>query len=371
MQPITKSRVISILRGVLSQPTAPFHESKVMDYIRKFARERKTLTLKEDKFGNLLVRYRRGTVARGSPLLVFAAHTDHPGFIAGRRNSRKETSALFLGGVHKKFFKGSRVRFFADDGEVTGRITSVREGAKGEKQVFIATRGEVPEGTLGMWDLKGFRQKGNRIYSRAIDDLAGVSSVIALLDALHRGGVKGEAAGLFTRGEEAGLNGATGVALTGGLPRTRSRVVTVETSKELVNARVGHGPIIRVGDRKLIFDGPITRFIEDVAIDLAKREGKFPFQRRLMDGGTCESTSFGVLGYRTGAACVALGNYHNMSPDGRIREEYIHIDDLVALVRLFFHMVKKRSGIDKSYDRLRQDLVTTFEHYRPRLIARG
>lgn len=371
MNPVAKHRVVSILERVLRQPTAPFMEGRVADLIRKFCRARSTLRIKEDKFGNLLVRYRRGRIARGGPLLVFAAHMDHPGFIAGRQDSGRETAAVFLGGVRKPYFKGTRVRFFPDGGEVRGRVTSVREISRGEKQVRLRTTGEVPKGTIGMWDLRAFRQKGERLYGRAMDDLAGVAAILALLDALHRGRVNGEAAGLFTRAEEAGLNGATAFGLTRGIPRTRSRIVTVETSRALPNARLGAGPIIRVGDRRMVFDAAITRFMEVVAEGLAKKQGKFRVQRRLMDGGTCESTTFGVLGYRAGATCVALGNYHNMAPDGKIREEYIHAEDLHALVCLFVAMVKRRAEIDRSYDGVRNDLVKSFEKNRERLLSRS
>ena len=369
MQPVSKSRVLSILQGVLRHPTAPFREEKVAGHIRSFSRGRRSLTLKADRFGNLIVRYRRGRVPRGGPLLVFAAHMDHPGFISGPKERGKGTRAIFLGGVKKSFFKGTRVRFFPEGGEVPGRITSVKEVSRSEKRVTVETRAAVPEGTIGMWDLRPFKRKGERIYGRALDDLAGVGAILALLDALHRGKVTGEAAGLFTRGEEAGLNGATALALARGLPRTRSRIVTVETSKALVNARVGAGPIIRVGDRRLIFDGPITRFMDIVAADLSKKPGRFLHQRRLMDGGTCESTPFSLLGYRAGATCVALGNYHNMGPDGKIREEYIHGGDIYSLVRLFVEMVKRRGEIDRDPDPLRDEFVKIFEENRERLLG--
>jgi endoglucanase len=34
-------------------------------------------------------------------------------------------------------------------------------------------------------------------------------------------------------------------------------------------------------------------------------------QRKLMDGGGCEATAFGVYGYQATGLCLALGNWHN------------------------------------------------------------
>ena len=51
-----------------------------------------------------------------------------------------------------------------------------------------------------------------------------------------------------------------------------------------------------------------------------------------MPGGTCEATAFQLYGYRSAALCIALGNYHNCTPDGRIDAEFIDIGDLEGLI---------------------------------------
>ena len=40
-------------------------------------------------------------------------------------------------------------------------------------------------------------------------------------------------------------------------------------------------------------------------------------------GGTTEATAYDLLGYETGAACLALGNYHNAGPRGRVAAETV------------------------------------------------
>jgi endoglucanase len=151
--------------------------------------------------------------------------------------------------------------------------------------------------------------------------------------------------GLLTRAEEVGFVGALAVARRGHLPRA-ARIVAIEASKALPHAPQGAGPILRVGDRTSVFDDGLTRWIGRVASELEGPKGKrFRWQRRLMDGGTCESTAYQLYGYRCAAMCLPLGNYHNMSDRSgrRIEAESIRLSDLVGLVRFFEGMVRRDS----------------------------
>jgi len=95
---------------------------------------------------------------------------------------------------------------------------------------------------------------------------------------------------------------------------------------------MGNGVILRVGDRTSVFDSGAMRFLGEVASRL--RRGRFPFQRALMSGGTCEGTAFQAYGFQTGAVCVALGNYHNCSPRGDIQAEFVSVADACGMVEL-------------------------------------
>ena len=53
---------MNILKEVLSLPTAPFHESEVAGYIRTFCKGL-GLAPKEDRYGNIIVRYKKGKAA--------------------------------------------------------------------------------------------------------------------------------------------------------------------------------------------------------------------------------------------------------------------------------------------------------------------
>jgi len=345
-----RKRVLRIARELLSLPTAPFREHRVREYVKAFCAARGIATW-EDDMGNVVAVY--GARRRG-PVLAFDAHMDHPGFIiekdSRRRRSTKvpkrkslrfEAPAVFYGGVEKEYFRGTRVRVFTEGGEVTGRVLAAHfRPRKRIKRILLALDGEVKQGDVATWDLPPFRVRGDRLHARSCDDLVGCVSLLALFDELARRRVPRKVLGVFTVAEESGLNGAKYLALARRIPKT-ANLVAVETSRELPTAPVGGGAVIRVGDRESIFSPSITRFMEHVAGRLRRKSPSFRCQRKLMDGGLCEASVYQAFGYRCGAACVALGNYHNR--DFRAREiapEYVSVSDLVNMVTLFVGMVE-------------------------------
>src|SRR5262245_59439791 len=74
-------RTMKILQEVCSIPTAPFAEQYIVQYIERFVKRRPSLKLSRDRWGNLLIELPGRS--RG-PRWIFAAHMDHPGFIARR-----------------------------------------------------------------------------------------------------------------------------------------------------------------------------------------------------------------------------------------------------------------------------------------------
>ncbi len=371
---VLPARVLRIAERTLSRPTAPYREGAVIAWVREFAAARPELVLREDPDGNLeLV---RRSVPRSRAPLVLAAHMDHPGFraLASRRaRGRFAIEALFLGGVRREYFPGARVRFFPADGEVRATVRRVRPRG-GELRVELVARRAVPPGAFGMWDLPAFRRSRrdpDLLLTRAADDLAGVAAVLALLDAVERIDPRRrvDVRGLFTRAEEVGFVGALAVARGRRLPRA-ARIVAIEASKALPGAPQGAGPILRVGDRASSFDDGLGRWIARVGERLAGPRGRgFAFQRKLMDGGTCESTAYQLWGYRCAAMCLALGNYHNMSERGRIAVESIRLSDLVGLVRFFEGLVRFDADAPRPGrpDPLRQRLERRFARARRQL----
>lgn len=314
-----RDRLLGIVRALLAQPTAPFHEDAVRAEIHLQLAQCPHVTTEMDAFGNIVARYGRGAAA---PQFALAAHMDHPGFVGGE----------FLGGVPEEY---------------RAKLPPTRDF-----------------GAFAMWDLPAFELREERIYSRACDDLIGCAAIVATFHELERTGVEASVYGLFTRAEEVGFVGAIELAKGGLLPRELT-LVSLETSSEKSGGcRMGDGVIVRVGDRTSVFDPAATATF----LELAKRAG-IPVQRCLMSGGTCEATAYQLFGLRCGALCIALGNYHNCGPDLGIEPEFVAVSDLEAMVRLCIEIARHNEPLTAADDALRKRLETRAADYMKRFAA--
>ena len=285
-------KLLSLLRQVMETPTAPFHEYHMAATIRSLLAPLPHVTLDEDSFGNLIVRYQRG---RKPAKLAFAAHLDHPGWVKNAQDP-ENGEPEFLGGVPKDRLEKCAVKWFGD---------------------------------FGMWDLPAYElTKDGLIRSRACDDLIGCVEIVALFHELERLEAEATCYGLFTRAEEVGFIGAVQLAKKWPLPKG-VRFVSLETSAPRGGAEMGKGPVVRVGDRLSVFDDAVTAEL----LDAATAE-KIEVQRALLDGGSCEATATQLWGIPSAAMSVILGNYHNCDPDGGIDVEYVSLADVKALIKL-------------------------------------
>jgi putative aminopeptidase FrvX len=352
---------MQILRDLCSIPTAPFAERRVVAFVERFVRARTGLQLSRDQHGNLLIELR--AAARSAPRWIFAAHMDHPGFVAARMLGARTLEARFYGWVKAEFFKGERVRFFDGDAEMRGSIESFTIGKERgvPEHVRIRVARAITPGAPGMWDQGEGRTRGNRFYSRVCDDLAGAAAALTMLDQLTRRLPRAPVAVLLTRAEEEGFIGAIAASLKPKLLRKTDRIIAIETSAMQPYAPQGEGAIIRVGDRTSIFHSGLTYFLQTQAAALAKRDKTFKFQRALMPGGTCEATVYDVYGFTAASICVALGNYHNMDmKKRRIGPEYIDLADWRSMVKLFVQVARKGHLFVDGHSHLKSRLERRF-----------
>ena len=186
-----------------------------------------------------------------------------------------------------------------------------------------------------MWGFPGFELVDERIRGRVCDDLLGAAVVLSTLDELDRRRPAGVAVtGLFTRAEEIGFLGTLEAIRLGTVPRGAS-VLSLECSKALAGAPQGGGVIVRVGDRRSIFDPGLSEALSRAAGQVASVDPGFRWQRRLMDGGTCEASAFCAFGYRASGLALPLGNYHNALDVGTgVGPEHVAVDDYLSGVRL-------------------------------------
>ena len=342
---MNRTELLALARRVLTLPTAPYHEQAVREFVIGYCRDL-GLPLESDRSGNVIAKWtgskspgRRKGKQAAAPL-VFVAHMDHPGFEALDSNR-----AEFLGSVPKTLFKGGRARFYPSRLEnrscIRARIVRVDEPAwPKRKLVYLKAESRKPKadrcirpGDFGMWDLPAFRLRGGKLRAVAIDDVLSVVVVLATLTEIARQKQRTHVWGVFTRAEEVGFHGAIELARAGHIPRN-ALVISMEMSSRRPWARIGHGPVVRMGDRMTTFDSETTFFLQEVARSIRERDASFRSQRALMDGGSCEATAFAAFGYRTGGLCLPLGNYHNIGRNVKPRTEYVSVRDLEQLLQL-------------------------------------
>jgi endoglucanase len=176
--------------------------------------------------------------------------------------------------------------------------------------------------------------------------------------------------GLLTRGEEVGFVGAIGHFELGWLTKRKRELICIslEASRTLPSAEIGKGPVVRLGDRRTVFNADALKILSDVAEKLLP--GKH--QKRIMDGGSCEATAATIYGLTTIGITLPLGNYHNQGleggPDCRGQAgpapEFIHIDDLDAELKLCLGLMKPGLAWTDPWKKQQQALINNLKKYK-------
>jgi endoglucanase len=325
-------------------PTAACHEDHVRACLLDEFRDLPHLTTRLDEFGNLHATYEHDVAGREAFRVV--AHMDHPAFVVEREGGKTELH--FAGGVEEKYFAGKGIVFHHDASrEPLGKAVIEKTSFSDEAKLVTLDRDIPSEATFAVWDLPKARCTKQLFISPACDDLAQVSTVLALLRRLALGNAKASVHALFTRAEEIGFGGSF-AALKTKVPLTPIPTLSLETSMARGFAKVGAGPVVRVGDRLSIFDSKITHWMETAFRDLLAAQPRTTWQRLLMGGGTCEASVFHRAGIPTGALCVALNNYHNMGPGNSIRAESISLRDWQGLYDFLYFLATEAKPVKEA-----------------------
>ncbi|MCX6924285.1 MAG: M20/M25/M40 family metallo-hydrolase [Verrucomicrobia bacterium] len=357
----TCTLVCDLAERLMRQPVAPYFEDATRAEALRFCAEY-DLPAALDAVGNVFVRLNRAPRQRP---LVLAAHLDHPGFAVERRLGPGRLVLKFNGRVADAYFrKGARVRLHP--GNVPAHLVRRLRGKALRFEFEVQSAPEVAP-VFAVWDLEEFALRQGRIHGRACDDLVGCAAVLATLRELQRRRANVNVIGVLSRAEEVGFQGALTIAADGSLPKD-ALVISLETSKELPGVRMGGGVILRVGDKASIFDSASSRFVEEVAAELARERKGFSFQRALMGGGTCEATAYQEYGYTSAAVCVALGNYHNSGPRARIAAEFVSVQDVSGMVDLLVAAARAMPRFRALTEKLPRRLQGLLKEARQRLV---
>jgi endoglucanase len=340
-----RNKHLRLLKDILQQPAAPFRELHVAQCVSKHLQQ-ENIPHFYDPIGNLVIgvnskaEYLRVLKKKNKePVRVFIAHMDHPGF-HGMRWLNKNTLAIkWHGGSPIKHLAGAKV-WLADD---TGQVAEGQLKNKTDSVLDIK-----PKELFGGFSFRSHSWvSGKRLYTRAADDLVGVFCIVTTAIELFRRQSKNDSfIGLLTRAEEVGFVGAVKHLELGWLSAAKRSVVCIslEASRHLPGARIGKGPVVRLGDRRTPFDSGALQVLSDLALKILPQR----HQRRLMDGGACEATATTAWGLPTVGITLPLGNYHNQGLDGGMdcpntsgpAPEFVHLDDISDELKLCKTLMK-------------------------------
>ena len=361
---MSKSPLLHLLERLLLLATAPFHERFVGSFLCDELKNA-GLDFKLDEYGNIAAAYGE------EPSLACIAHMDHPGFeIVDASGVTAEAS--WFGGVDAKYFSGARVIVYDRDSgapRARGVVRKITKNILGRvEKMSLRLDGSVQPGDFGTWNLAPFRRQGKLIHTKGADDLVGCAVILMLLKQLKERGVKTGARAVFTRAEEQGFIGTLGMIRSGSLPPA-TKIISVETSKALPGVVLGGGPVIRLGDRASMFDHRMVFFMDRVARELQKKDRRFRYQRRVMDGGTCEATPYLLAGCVAGGIAIPLHNYHNQGKT-KIGAEAVHLRDVEGAVRFLVELALRIGEFEAATAAVRSRIESGWEKYGQRLLEK-
>lgn len=378
-----------LLIELLAQPTAPFREMHVTRWVERVLTAGGVPHF-SDPIGNIVIGCdsvgayrRRQRDAVREPLRLYIAHMDHPGFHGRRWRAPDRLAVRWHGGSPTKHLAGARV-WLATPTEFVGygRLGNVKLHPAGHHlataDVRLEDRRHRPPPASAMFGGFAFRapvwRAGQTIYTKAADDLVGVYAIVRTALAVFRRRRRPPPfLGLLTRAEEVGFIGAIGHFALGWLDPRRVVCVSLETSRTLPQAIIGRGPVVRLGDRRTVFDPGAVQLLSALANDVLPNR----HQRRIMDGGTCEATAATAFGLRAIGLSVPLGNYHNQGfeggPDCRgpagPAPEFVHIDDIDGLMTLCQALLRPGMSWHQPWQETQRLFHRRFHEQRPLLAV--
>lgn len=359
------NRQLGLLKEILQQPSAPFREIHVITCVTKHL-DKAGIPYFFDPSRNLVIGIKNKQdylelVQKNTkePVRVFIAHMDHPGFHGVRWISKNLLLIKWHGGSPTRHLSGSKVWVTNNHGDrIEGHLCNI---SLHPSNLSIDTANvrfkKLPDDykkikARSLFGGFAFRShawvSGNRLYTRAADDLVGVFSILSTAIELFRKNKKEVPfIGLLTRAEEVGFVGAVRHLELGWLGKARRPVVCVslEASRNLPGAEIGKGPVVRQGDRRTTFESNALQVLSE----LAKKILPGQHQRRVMDGGACEATATTAWGLPTVGITLPLGNYHNQGLDGGMdcpraygpAPEFVHLRDVWGELKLCKALMNK------------------------------
>ena len=267
--------------------------------------------------GSLVAKY-----GNGDKKIGFFAHIDEIGIAISKIVDKEFARVEMVGGVDPRTLIAKRVIFKTDKGNKLGVIGMLAphlqdKDKRGQSpsfdELFVdfsisgGTEG-LNVGDIGVVDAKSKELENKTISGKAIDNRAGVVSIIKALDYLKKFKFNGTLYLSFNKGEEVGLVGAKGMAYD--IHPDSAIIVDVTFAEDLPGnmetMKIGKGPAIAVG-------AAINKEVYKKLTDIAKNEN-IDHQIEVLPMGTGTETDVVQMiktGVKTGLLSIPIYNMHS------------------------------------------------------------
>lgn len=322
-------KFLDLASSVFKCVAAPLYETQVKNQIQKSLQGLKHVKIREDRWGNLVCRYRYQP--QGLQPIFFVGHMDHPGVEV------LSQKVYLRGGVQEVYLKGAKIRFYDASGQFFLGKSQVKNIFREEEETRLEVEKLPDDAAFGVWDLPDFELHPQSVMGRACDDLVAIVSMVALVRHLSENKIPADVELWMTRAEEVGFYGTMGRIAE--KPSRKNGVgISIEASRAQGYARWGKGMVLRIGDRSSLFSSSVTRWLTTHADSLSQEKRSFSYQKLWMGGGTCEGTPLHEAGYSMGAICLPLKNYHNQGSRDRLKAESVSIHDWKSMLELMLRL---------------------------------
>lgn len=267
--------------------------------------------------GSLVAKY-----GNGDKKIAFFAHIDEIGIAISKIVDKEFARVEMVGGVDPRTLIAKRVLFKTENGYKLGVVGMLAphlqdKDKRGQSpsfdELFVdfsisGGTADLHVGDIGVIESKAKDLKNKNISGKAIDNRAGVVSIIKALDYLDKFKFNGTLYLSFNKGEEVGLVGAKGMAYD--IHPDSAIIVDVTFAEDLPGnmetMKIGKGPAIGVG-------AAINKEVYKKLNDIAKKEN-ISHQTEVLPMGTGTETDVVQLvktGIKTGLISIPIYNMHS------------------------------------------------------------
>lgn len=323
----------SLIKKFAQIPSPSGYENQIREAVRAEV-ESYADEIIVDALGNLIVR--KGEKKPGGLRVMISAHMDEIGVIATHVDKKGFVRFSRLGGVNPAYCVGGHVRFL--DGtrgvinvERERRSTSSPSLEKMYIDVGATSQADCP---VGVGDVavfeRAYRELGNRIVTKALDDRIGVVVQVEALRQLSENDIQSPHAlyFVFSTQEEVGLRGAgtSAYRIDPDLGLSVDVTGTGDTPKgSKMEVRLGEGPAIKVRDGGMLSDPRVV----DWMIATAEKHD-IPYQLEILKGGTTDARVIQVTRAGVPAGCLSIPARYIHSPSEMV--DYGDVEDSVQLL---------------------------------------